>query len=50
MENLTIAQLKETLTQKGIEFKSKMKKEELVKLLHDSEKPAKKGKSFRGEY
>lgn len=50
MKNMTIKQLKEVATQKGLTFKSSIKKDELIQLLKGAEPVAKTGKSLQGEY
>lgn len=50
MESMTIAQLKEIATQKGLVVTSKMKKADIIHLLKTGEKPAKEAMSYPGEY
>lgn len=50
MEKMTIKQLKEVATRKGLKFISKITKPDLLKLLKDAEKPAKEGPKSSGEY
>lgn len=50
MENMTVKQLKEICDQKGLVYKSKSTKAQLLTLLQEGVIAPKVGKSFKGEY